>query len=403
MKKLGQLSAIAVFSASLFAPVSPAIATADCNPTVTTAEISGASYQVAVFPVGTCTWTIPQGVESVDVLVVGGGGGGGGGAGDFDATTAVNGAGGAGGGGGQVTIENDILVSFGLSATITVGEGGLNGLGGVVAADGTNGDPGDDSSFAIQDGPPIHALGGLGGQGGVGPTSAGDGGASGSGFLGGLASGPQAGSGASATADGSASQDSTPGLSSDFTGTTVTYASGGGGGVGGDGTNAWSSDRIPNGPESEIGKGSGGGRGAFADGSYGYGRGAGGTTKAGDGTVIVRWLSVKSDAPTDLAASFEGQDVVLTWTAPVFEGSRAVTGYRVEVNDGTGWNPLTSPVTNTTDTTYTASGLDPAGTFQFRIYAYSSISFVYSVASEVFELAPEAPAAPAPYLSLIHI
>jgi hypothetical protein len=63
-----------------------------------------------------CEWTVPNGVTSVRVLVVGGGGGGGGG---------VSGVYfGAGGGGGEVIANGNYTTNPGEEISVSVGKGG---------------------------------------------------------------------------------------------------------------------------------------------------------------------------------------------------------------------------------------------------------------------------------------
>jgi hypothetical protein len=137
-------------------------------------SLSQESYAVSAFTeVGEHTWIVPEGVTSVDVLVVGGGGGG---AGRY---------GGGGGAGGVVYIEN-YSVSPSQIINITVGDGGNGapGTGGV-------GSNGQNSVFDM-----LTAIGGGGGGGNFnvpGNSGGSGGGSSGSGV------------GASATQPGSAS------------------------------------------------------------------------------------------------------------------------------------------------------------------------------------------------------
>jgi hypothetical protein len=97
---------------------------------------------VAYTEPGSHTWTVPNGVSSVDVLVVAGGAGGGGG-------DPSDGSGGGGGAGGLIFEEN-IQVTSGNSISIMVGAGGAGKRG-----DGENGE--DSVAFGLT------ALGGGGG------------------------------------------------------------------------------------------------------------------------------------------------------------------------------------------------------------------------------------------------
>jgi hypothetical protein len=85
----------------------------------------------AVFrSVGSYSYTIPNGVNSISVVAVGGGGGGGG-------NNGSSGPGAAAGGGGGLGWTNDISVSPGSSVNVVVGSGGSPG--------GTSSNPGSGS------------------------------------------------------------------------------------------------------------------------------------------------------------------------------------------------------------------------------------------------------------------
>jgi hypothetical protein len=136
--------------------------------------------------VGTFSWTAPPATKNVTYLIVGGGGGGGG---------AHDNGGGAGGGAG-VVLYGSIVVTPGMTYSVTVGAGGNGGIGigtsGGVSGSSTNGSSGQNSSFG-----PLIASGGGGGKGrgiylsgrsgyggaagsGTTPASGGEGGAGGS-------------------------------------------------------------------------------------------------------------------------------------------------------------------------------------------------------------------------------
>ncbi len=79
---------------------------------------SGGKSQSQVFTSGSGNWTVPIGVTSVRVLLVGGGGGGGGGH-----TATYQG----GGGGGGAIVAADLKVTPGASLAYSVGGGGAGG------------------------------------------------------------------------------------------------------------------------------------------------------------------------------------------------------------------------------------------------------------------------------------
>lgn len=103
------------------------------------------------------SWQVPEGVVSVQVLVVGGGGGGG-------STDVLNYAAGGGGGGGVIYDANYTNgITPGASITVTVGAGGAGAVAG-ANGDSSRGTNGGDSVFGT-----ITAKGG--GGGGGGPTA----------------------------------------------------------------------------------------------------------------------------------------------------------------------------------------------------------------------------------------
>ncbi len=130
---------------------------APCSPTITA---DGAATVVSFTTVGTCTWTVPAGISTLDaVLIVGGGGGGG-----FD----IGGGGGAGG----LVDRSNLAVTSGLDMTIVVGAGGA---GATNYAPSAGANSGGNSSFGT-----LVALGGgFGGSGSVNGASGGSGGGAG--------------------------------------------------------------------------------------------------------------------------------------------------------------------------------------------------------------------------------
>ncbi|MSW47689.1 MAG: hypothetical protein F2936_05160 [Actinobacteria bacterium] len=112
---------------------------------------SGSGTIAKFLSVGSCNWTVPAGVTSAQVLIVGGGGAGGSG------TYA------GGGGAGRVVYFSSLALTPGASMAITVGNGGaLNNT--AWEADVSRGGSGGDSSFS--------SYTAVGGGGGAGNTSA---------------------------------------------------------------------------------------------------------------------------------------------------------------------------------------------------------------------------------------
>jgi hypothetical protein len=138
----------ATILASLLNPISHAV-DPNCSPTSDLSTVPG--FTILTFSTtGTCTWTPPSGVTSLDTLLVVGGGGGGAGA-----FTADNTSGGGGGGGGGVFLASSVSIPS--SVTIQVGAGGTGG-GFSASRGGNNGSRGSTSAFGT-----ITAGGGGGG------------------------------------------------------------------------------------------------------------------------------------------------------------------------------------------------------------------------------------------------
>lgn len=256
------------------------------------------SYEILAGPtpanISNNNWRAPQGVTSVEVLVVAGGGGGG----DTE---------GGGGGAGGLLYRNNFLVAPGTDYSITVGLGGASrtngsnsifgsltaiggGTGGQVnannaASGGSGGGGGRTSSVRCNGGSGTAGQGNDGGtsrEDGPGYPSSGGGGAGSAGSWGtGFGSGGQGGSGGA-------------GLSFDIEGSIKWYAGGGGGGAG---TNVGN----PSAGSGGIGGGGAGGPG-FTNGYAGAQHTGGGGGAAGQqsggvggtggsGIVVLRYTS----------------------------------------------------------------------------------------------------------------
>ena len=283
------VAALVVPTASL--AVSPAgVASSSCPDGWTQVGSSSICEKVVT---ASSTVSVPEGVSSMDAVVVGGGGGGGGSAGRNVPGAWAYGAGG-GGGGGQVSYCADLSVSGSLS--VTVGGGGSGGSGShdvTGTVQGSSGGDGGSSSAGS-----CSAAGGSGGTGGVlnssSVTGFGVGGSSGNGNAGGTSvgntitcvpdvgetcrstgNGSGGGGGASATGGtgfngtaGNGGAGSTP-SSGLFAGASTTYGGGGGGasgysngsggsGGGGSGGQTSSPEREPTSGTANTGGGGGG-------------------------------------------------------------------------------------------------------------------------------------------------
>ena len=224
-------------------------------------------YTVQSFTsVGTTTWTAPSGITSVQYLVVAGGGGGG---------NAYDNSAGGGGGAGMVLTGTTTVVP-GQSYTVTVGDGGAGGSGSYPGS--YNGTSGNTSVFST-----ITAIGGGAGWGTrqsqatigaaqVGSTTAATGGGGGGGGTGGKGGGGATGAGT--TNSGTTGGSGGTGLSSNISGSLVTY------GVGGASANSGSSN---GGAAGTSNRGNGGQASGAPSGSGTNGG------KGGSGIVILKY------------------------------------------------------------------------------------------------------------------
>jgi len=78
-----------------------------------------------------------------------------------------------------------------------------------------------------------------------------------------------------------------------------------------------------------------------------------------------------SDAPTDLEVVTDDEEIVLSWSAPVFTGQTPLTAYKV-YQDGSLVSTI-EPVANNLATSYTASGLTNGVQYSFYVVAVNAI------------------------------
>ena len=255
------------------------------------------------------SWTAPEGITSVDYLVVGGGGGGG--SSVTGATATGYNAGGGGGAGGMLT--GTLTVVPGTAYTITVGDGG-------TAGSASSGGDGDNSVFASI----TSTGGGGGGRGGSAGRSGGSGGGGGSntsgasgtagqGNSGGTSPNWGAGGGGGKSAAGQDGDDPTnshggdggAGTASSISGSSVTYAGGGGGGgtagdnnsdggAGGGGTGGSYNHTDATAGTANTGGGGGGAGGVDASTALNGAAGGSGIVVLDDGTTVTSFTSSHS-------------------------------------------------------------------------------------------------------------
>ncbi len=261
---------------------------------LSTDTVSRPGYTVVMFTAGSGEWTVPIGVTTIEVLVVGGGGGGG--------NTAGNGGGGGAGGliyygANTINLGSGYSVTPGANISIEVGAGGtanfngsdslfdtLTAIGGGRGGGGAQeyGFDGGSGGGAATQNPagaalqPGSASGGFGNAGG-GASFAGGGGAGGAGL-------PYPGN--SGTVTGGI------GLAYDITGSLLFYAAGGGGpaSYGGSGIGGSSLENGVAGTDGAANTGSGGGGGWTSIGGNG-----------GSGVVIVAYQTIPEPGTWALA------------------------------------------------------------------------------------------------------
>ena len=241
---------------------------------------------------GSCGYTVPDGVSTIDFLAVGGGGGGG-----YNV--------GGGGGGGGVQVQNNIPVTPGMGIPVAVGTGGAQSTAGTNSA-----------VYVGQD--EYFATGGAGGGTWPGAQSSCTRGGNPAGGTGGGTGGAGGIGGFGSNNTGVAACNGGAGITNSFSGTPTIYGAGGGGGgyaaAGGLGGNGVSNSGAGNGGNSAAGTAGVNGRGG-GGGAGGSGNAAGAT--GGSGVVIIKFdflSTVTFDSNT--AASGAVESATITQATP---------------------------------------------------------------------------------------
>ena len=122
---------------------------------------------------------------------------------------------------------------------------------------------------------------------------------------------------------------------------------------------------------------------------------AGTGPKSNSVTVVAKKIvtapKAKPSAPRSLAVRASGTSNTLTWTAPADTGSSAITAYKIEYNDGSGWINLDQ---TGTVLTYPHADVEPGKKYRYRVSAINTqgtgpASNEVSITSEVRK--PSAP------------
>ncbi len=291
--------------------------------------LRGDGKTVATFSeVGSGTWTIPDGVTEVEVLVVGGGGGGAWRDGAWQ---------GGGGGAGGLHEESAYAVTPGGSVTITVGAGGA-APSDPAGANSSPGDPGGNSQFeqiVVQGGFPgvfakrAQASGSLAEQYPYGFPNGGDQGGfstdGGSTFTAGFSGGkdgPNCGGGGANQAGNSPGFNDAAwggnGVQSSITGTAIYYGGGGGGSYTGGNPPSIGDKNSASGGLG--GGGNGGGDPYWQNGVDGLGGGGGAGKAGGSGVVILAYTDPNA---TIYTVTFESNGGTAVSPQDVLEGGTA--------------------------------------------------------------------------------
>ncbi|MCX8529520.1 MAG: LamG domain-containing protein, partial [Rhodoluna sp.] len=326
-------------------------------------NIGGTNYTIVEFQqTGSCTWTVPTGVTSLDMLAVGAGGGGGNNVG-------------AGGSGGGSAYRTGVSIAAGTNVTVVVGAGGAGGL---INQSGSNG--GDSSINWTGNGVTTVGGGGLGGKtiwsnglcggggGAVYNAYSSAGGAAGAG-------GSQGGaSGAGSTSNGTNPTNGANGYTNSITGDVRWYAGGGGGASWGGTVFGWpgtygaagapggtsaSATAIPN-------TGSGGGAG---------GDGCGNGTAGASGTVILRYVATNTGVALAIDRNAIG--------APTTAATNLYVQPKVSIRDGSG-NAVSAAGVTVTASGTGVGGVVTAVTDSSGVATFTGIQVTSSTTSITF-------------------
>lgn len=103
-----------------------------------------------------------------------------------------------------------------------------------------------------------------------------------------------------------------------------------------------------------------------------------GTYNSGASLVWTITYDILPAAPTGLTLALDGDDVVLSWTAPsLSSGETPITGYRIQRSlDNSTWSTLVSD-TASTATTYTDTTASGGSTYYYRVAAQNEVSTTF--------------------------
>ena len=95
--------------------------------------------------------------------------------------------------------------------------------------------------------------------------------------------------------------------------------------------------------------------------------------------------------PTNLTATAGDAQAALSWTAPVYTGSSAIAGYRINYGTGVAWYYINNTIVNTgsTSTTHTITGLTNGTTHAFTVAAINADGHVGDYATPHATFTPQ--------------
>ena len=122
---------------------------------------------------------------------------------------------------------------------------------------------------------------------------------------------------------------------------------------------------------------------------------AAGTSAPSDAVSTNTDAATAPGKPTGLTATASGSTQIdLTWTAPASDGGSAITGYRIEVStDGSTWTDRVAD-TDSTDTSYSHTGLEADDTRHYRVSAINAAGTSEPSDAVSTNTAPTAPGKP---------
>ncbi|MBM3690872.1 MAG: hypothetical protein FJW76_02525, partial [Actinobacteria bacterium] len=362
-----------------------------CSPTTSN---SGGVTTLTFTAIGSCNWTVPSAISSVEVAVVGGGGGGafgnnagGGGAGEVLVTGSATLS------GSSVINTSGTAVTPGSSVQISIGAGGTGGSPtGSTQADAIN---------AWNSNSSTSTHGGNGGNSAFGSVTARGGGGGGGGVGGNLrANGADGGSGGGGSSSGSGGQTGGTTYSgwSSFKNVGAAGANGAGGGAGGAGVGSRGGAGVTVLGKKVAGGGGGwgglGGEGSLTDSVLGgngrlnfglwpyagtapnytsvgvanTGTGGGAGAPGGSGVVIVKYANAKLSSPSSVAATAISSSTI----SVTFNSVANAVSYRAQVFDS-GGTQLGSDYANFTSGGK-ISALSPNTNYSVKIIAVGDLT-----------------------------